>query len=210
MPSAASAITPAGNSLRRTQIVYDADETERFVDRSIALLTSEFFADRAGWGCPAPDPIFILGMPRAGSTLVEQILASHSAVEGTTELPDLPLIARHVADYPDGLAKFTEAEARALGEDYLKRASVQRRTDRPFFIDKLPNNWAHVGLIRLILPNARIIERAARPAGVLLLQLQAAFRARPGVQLRAGRHGPLLSRLCAADGVFGCSASQTR
>lgn len=148
----------SGNALRRAQIVYDADETRNFVDRSIALLTPDFFAERAGWGCPAPDPIFILGMPRAGSTLIEQILASHSAVEGTTELPDLPVIARRVADYPAGLATLTADEARALGEEYLKRAAVQRRTDRPFFIDKLPNNWAHVGLIRLILPNARIID----------------------------------------------------
>ena len=148
----------AGNALRRTQIVYEADETEAFVDRSIALLTAEFFAARDGWGCPAPDPIFILGMPRAGSTLIEQILASHAQVEGTTELPDLPLLARKVRNYPEGLATLTADEAFALGEEYLKRAAVQRRTDRPFFIDKLPNNWAHVGLIRLILPNARIID----------------------------------------------------
>lgn len=153
----------AANALRRTKIVYDADETERFVSDSIAGATPAFFAERAGWGCAAADPIFVLGMPRAGSTLVEQILASHSQVEGTTELPDLPAIARRIADYPRGLAALTAEQARTMGEDYLRRASVQRRTDRPFFVDKLPNNWAHVALIRLILPNATVIDARREP-----------------------------------------------
>jgi tetratricopeptide (TPR) repeat protein len=147
----------AGNALRRTKIVYDADETESFVDRSIALFTPELLAERAGQGCPAPDPIFILGMPRAGSTLVEQILSSHSLVEGTSELPDIPALAR-VENYPDNLASLPAAKLRELGETYLARAAIQRRTDKPFFIDKLPNNWAHTGFIRLILPNAKIID----------------------------------------------------
>ncbi len=153
----------AGNALRRTQLVYNADETERFVDDCIALATPDFFADRAGWGADACDPIFILGMPRAGSTLVEQILASHSAIEGTTELPDLPALARRIPDYPHGLAALTADRARELGAEYLRRTSVQRRTDRPRFIDKLPNNWAHVVLIRLILPNAVIIDARREP-----------------------------------------------
>ncbi|MDQ0249641.1 tetratricopeptide (TPR) repeat protein [Sphingomonas kyeonggiensis] len=153
----------AGNRLRRTQLVYDADETERFVDDCITLATGDFLADRAGWGCDAGDPIFILGMPRAGSTLVEQILASHSAIEGTTELPDLPALARRIPNYPHGLAELTRDQARDLGEEYLRRTAVQRRTDRPFFIDKLPNNWAHVLLIRLILPNATIIDARREP-----------------------------------------------
>jgi tetratricopeptide (TPR) repeat protein len=163
-PDRAFAHYAAGNALRRTQLSYDADETTAFVDDAIATATAaDFFARRAGWGCPARDPIFILGMPRAGSTLVEQILASHSQVEGTTELPDLPAIARRIADYPTGLVALTEERARALGEEYLRRAAVQRRTDRPFFIDKLPNNWAHVALIRLILPNATIIDARRDP-----------------------------------------------
>ena len=153
----------AGNALRRTQILYDADETMRFVDDSIAVATPDFFAARADWGCPAADPIFVLGMPRAGSTLVEQILASHSLVEGTTELPDLPAVARRVVDYPNGIASLSAEQARAMGEEYLKRAAVQRRTDRPYFIDKLPNNWAHVALIRIILPNATIIDARRDP-----------------------------------------------
>jgi tetratricopeptide (TPR) repeat protein len=153
----------AGNALRRTRIVYDADETSAFVDRSIALLTPSFLDARRGQGCDAPDPIFVLGMPRAGSTLIEQILASHSLVEGTTELPDMPALARRIASYPEGLEALSADALRDIGEDYLRRAAIQRRTDRPFFIDKLPNNWAHVALIHLALPNARIIDARRDP-----------------------------------------------
>jgi tetratricopeptide (TPR) repeat protein len=153
----------AGNALRRTQILYDADETSAFVDRSIAMATPEFLAARQGQGCDAPDPIFVLGMPRAGSTLIEQILASHSLVEGTTELPDMPALARTINGYPDGVAALSAETLRAIGDDYLRRAAIQRRTDRPFFIDKLPNNWAHVPLILLALPRARIIDARRDP-----------------------------------------------
>lgn len=155
----------AGNALRRTKLVYDAAETTAFVDRSIAAFDAPFFAARAGQGCTAPDPIFILGMPRAGSTLVEQILSSHPLVEGTSELPDMPALARRIADYPAGLADLDPAALRQMGEDYLARAAVQRRTDRPFFIDKLPNNWAHVPLILAILPKAKIIDARRHPLG---------------------------------------------
>ena len=153
----------AGNALRRTRIVYDADETRAFVDRSIALLTPDFLDARRGQGCETPDPIFVLGMPRAGSTLIEQILASHSLVEGTTELPDMPALARRIASYPEGLEALTADALRDVGEDYLRRAAIQRRTDRPCFIDKLPNNWAHIALIHLALPNARIIDARRDP-----------------------------------------------
>lgn len=155
----------AGNALRRTELDYDADETARYVDRVIALATPEFFAVRAGQGCDAPDPVFILGMPRAGSTLVEQILASHSLIEGTSELPDIPALARRDADYPLGLPDLGGDELRALGEEYLRRTRIQRKTERPLFIDKLPNNWVHVAFIRLILPNARIIDARRHPLG---------------------------------------------
>jgi tetratricopeptide (TPR) repeat protein len=155
----------AGNRLRGTKIAYDADETEALVDRSIQLFTPDFFAARAAAGYDAPDPIFILGMPRAGSTLVEQILSSHSRVEGTSELPDIPILARRWADYPDRLGVVPHDRLRALGEEYLQRTRIQRRTDRPLFIDKLPNNWAHVPLIHLILPNATIIDARRHPLG---------------------------------------------
>jgi len=161
-----------GNRLRRSLFDYDPAIIHDHVERSIALFTPEFFARRGGQGCPAPDPIFILGMPRAGSTLVEQILSSHSQIEGTAELQDMPAIARRLDErklrgdrsrYPECLTDMEATQLRALGEEYLDRAKVQRFTDRPFFIDKLPNNWAHVGLIRMILPNARIIDARRHP-----------------------------------------------
>jgi Tfp pilus assembly protein PilF len=154
----------AGNTLRRTKIDYDADETTAFVDSRIKLFTPDFFATRTGQGFNAPDPIFVLGMPRAGSTLVEQILSSHSQVEGTSELGDIPVLSRGFSD-PEKLAAMPPAKMRELGESYLERTRIQRKTDKPFFIDKLPNNWAHIGFIHLILPNARIIDARRHPLG---------------------------------------------
>lgn len=154
----------AGNALRRTSIDYDPDETTAFVDCRIERFTPDFFASRAGQGFDSPDPIFVLGMPRAGSTLVEQILASHSLVEGTSELGDIPVLARSFSD-PDALGRLSAAELCDLGQSYLDRTRIQRKTDRPFFIDKLPNNWAHIGFIQLILPNAKIIDARRHPLG---------------------------------------------
>ena len=107
-------------------------------------------------------------MPRAGSTLVEQILSSHSLVEGTSELPDIPGLARRAGNYPESVARLDGRSGRALGEEYLKRTAVQRRTDRPFFIDKLPNNWMSVPFIHLILPNAKIIDARRHPLACCL------------------------------------------
>ena len=166
-PAAAFAHYAEGNRLRAAQVRYDPAETTRAVDRAQAFFTAKRLAACAGQGDPAPDPIFIVGMPRSGSTLVEQILSSHSQVEGTTELPDLPAIAWAVGArtsakgetaYPEALADLTASDIAALGRDYLDRTRPQRKTGRPRFIDKLPNNWLHVGLIRLILPNATIID----------------------------------------------------
>jgi hypothetical protein len=134
------------------------------VDRSIGAFTGEVLLEHPG-GCEAPDPIFIVGMPRAGSTLIEQILSSHSLVEGTSELPDLPLLTRRPGPYPKGILEASADERRALGEEYLRRAGVQRRTERPFFIDKLPNNWLYVPFIHLVLPNAKIIDARRHPLG---------------------------------------------
>jgi len=161
-----------GNRLRRAMTDYDPEEISGHVQRSIALFTPDFFAARPGQGCPAPDPIFILGMPRAGSTLIEQILASHPLVEGTMELPDLPALAKRLSArrrkddpgaYPEGLADLEAAAVEALGAAYLDSTRIQRKTDRPHFIDKMPNNWAHAGLIRLILPEARIVDARRHP-----------------------------------------------
>jgi Flp pilus assembly protein TadD len=163
-----------GNAIRRRLHPYSAEEHSAFVQRSVALFTPEFFAARAGAGVGAADPIFVLGLPRAGSTLLEQILASHSQIEGTMELPDIPQIARDIAArqgadpeaaFLSGLAALTPAELGAYGERYLERTRLLRRTGKPFFVDKMPNNCLYVGLIQLILPNARIIDARRHPLG---------------------------------------------
>ena len=164
-PARSFAHYEVGNHLRRESVDYDANETTAFVDASIRLFTPDFIAARADQGCTEPAPIFILGMPRAGSTLVEQILSSHSQVEGTSELPDIPALARQWRDYPRALAGLNPAQLRDLGTAYLERTRVQRKSDRPLFIDKLPNNWAHVPFIHLILPNAIIIDARRHPLG---------------------------------------------
>ena len=155
----------AANGLRLKSQPYDRGKISKTVDRCIAQFTAEAFAERRSGGCESRDPIFIVGMPRAGSTLVEQILASHSLVEGTSELPDIPALARTVGPYPKGMLDLSEERRRELGEEYLKRAGVQRRTDRPYFIDKLPNNWLFVPFIQLILPKAKIVDARRHPIG---------------------------------------------
>jgi tetratricopeptide (TPR) repeat protein len=160
------------NRIRRGTVHYKPAEMTELVDRSRALFTGTFFHEHAGTGCPAPDPIFIVGLPRAGSTLLEQILASHSAVEGTMELPDIAALAAELGGrktrdqrsrYPEILATLSRDELRQLGERYLDQTRIQRKSDAPYFIDKMPNNFTHVGLIHLILPNARIIDARRHP-----------------------------------------------
>ena len=162
----------SGNALRRTQLPYDAEQNAQRRRRAQAVYTREFLAERAGAGDDDPAPVFILGMPRAGSTLVEQILSSHPQVEATMELPDIIAITRDLrarssqpetTSYHDIVAGMDPAGFRALGERYLAGTRVQRKLGRPFFIDKMPNNFAHVGLIHLILPNATIIDARRHP-----------------------------------------------
>jgi tetratricopeptide (TPR) repeat protein len=150
------------NALRLKRQPYRSAEITRSVDRCIKTFATEAFAQRPA-ACDSTDPIFIVGLPRAGSTLIEQILSSHSLVEGTSELSDIPALARKVGGYPERILDLSEDERRELGREYLKRTGVQRRTDRPFFVDKLPNNWLFVPFIKLILPNARIIDARRHP-----------------------------------------------
>ena len=163
-----------GNRLRRSQMSYSAEENSRFVRRSRERYTREFFAERQEVGCQSPDPIFIVGLPRAGSTLVDQILSSHSLVEGTMELHDMISLARSLesrgqhdgpGQYLDVVGTLTPERLRAIGEQYLERTRVQRKTSAPFFIDKMPNNFRHIGLIHLVLPRARIIDARRHPLG---------------------------------------------
>ncbi len=148
----------AGNTIRRASAIYDRSAHEDFIARTIATFTADFFAERAGSGDPARDPIFVVGMPRSGSTLVEQILASHPAVDGLSELADLPAVARSLGGrYPDVLATLTAADFARAGRDYLDRVRP-RRTGRPRFVDKFPGNMLHAGLIHLALPNATIVD----------------------------------------------------
>jgi tetratricopeptide (TPR) repeat protein len=162
----------SGNELRRSRLGYDADEMSAFVRQSIELFSAEFFDARLGYGAQAPDPIFIVGLPRAGSTLIEQILASHSSVEGTMELTDILAMAGNLAGkrkksdapkYPGVLATLSAETCRELGESYIRETRIQRKTAKPLFIDKMPNNFLHIGLIQLVLPNAKIIDARRHP-----------------------------------------------
>ena len=160
-----------GARLRRAEAPYDPEEFEDLLARSKALFTRDFFAERLGWGAASEAPIFVVGLPRSGSTLIEQILASHSAVEGTMELPDVGLIARDLgwsspgADYPARLADLSREAAAALGRRFIEATRAQRRLGRRFFVDKMPNNFQHLGLIQLMLPRARIIDARRHPCG---------------------------------------------
>jgi tetratricopeptide (TPR) repeat protein len=163
-----------GNGIRRAGIRYSADDVSAQTQRSKSLLTADFFAKRRDYGHPSAAPIFIVGLPRAGSTLIEQILSSHSLVEGTMELPDIPALARSVTQaagqegmrrYPEPLAGLDARQCHALGEQYLAGTRIQRKSGAPFFIDKLPNNFTHIGLIQLALPHAKIIDARRHPLG---------------------------------------------
>ena len=161
----------AANAIRAAQVNHDPERMTSLVDRSIQLYTRELMTRPAG--NPAPDPIFILGLPRSGSTLVEQILGSHPQVEGTAELPDIIVLAQSLEPagpgnrgwikYPQQVAELDEGELKRLGDLYLQRTRVQRKTERPFFIDKMPNNWVHTGFIKRILPNAKIVDVRRSP-----------------------------------------------
>lgn len=161
-----------GNDLRRATLAYSAKDTAARVARIKRGYTREFFEQRRGYGAVAADPIFIVGLPRAGSTLLEQILSSHSAVEGTMELPEITSITRELRGqgsagqampYHDVLEAMDADELRALGERYLQHTRIQRKTEAPFFIDKMPNNFLHIGLIQLMLPNAKIVDARRHP-----------------------------------------------
>ena len=161
-----------GNESKRSASRYRPESMERNTEQQIAVCTEELLRHHAQTGCPDPAPIFIVGLPRSGSTLIEQILAAHASVEGTTELADIPRIVQELHGrphedgplrYPQTLATLSSAELRLLGERYIADTRIYRRTDRPRFIDKMPNNFRHIGLIHLMLPHAKIIDARRDP-----------------------------------------------
>lgn len=162
----------SGNTLHRSDLNYQSQQNTARAARMKSRFTADFFREREGMGCTESGPIFIVGMPRAGSTLLEQILASHSMVEGTTELPDIITLAKELRSratedeagvYDGVLARMSRTELEELGRQYLERTRIHRKTDKPFFIDKMPNNFLHIGLIQVSLPNARIIDARRHP-----------------------------------------------
>ena len=165
----------AGARLRREDEAYESEATTAFTRRSMRLFTKAFFADRASAGSSSDAPIFIVGLPRSGSTLVEQILASHSAVEGTMELPDIGYLAGSLKGYPQSLTALDPAALTALGEAYIERTASHRKLGRPHFIDKMPNNFQHIGFIHLILPEARVIDVRRHPMGAGLSAFKQLF-----------------------------------
>lgn len=157
----------AGNRLKREQLRYSADQMTAELQAQAEACTADLFDKNAGNGCSAPDPIFILGLPRAGSTLLEQILASHSQIDGTLELPDILALAQQLRGrgrdaYPAILHDLPADQLRQMGEAYIENTRIHRK-GAPFFIDKMPNNFRHIGLIHLILPNAKIIDARRAP-----------------------------------------------
>lgn len=173
----------SANRIRHQQHDYDISRLEAFVQQAKELFTGEFFAQRAGCGHLAADPVFVLGLHRAGSTLTEQILASHSQIEGTRELPNMLKIGREFGGLgPDHqerrlnselLSDLSASEFMQLGQQYLDETRAERNTDRPLFIDKMPANWMYTGLIHLIFPNAKIIDIRRQPmaAGFALFKM---------------------------------------
>ena len=161
-----------GNQVRGKSVPWSADWFHQDTQKIKSFFNEDFFRKNQSMGCQANDPIFIVGLPRAGSTLIEQILSSHSEVEGTAELADIIALARKIDGrahrhdpglYPAALAQMNAAQFTEMGQSYLDSTAVQRVSDTPRFLDKMPNNFSHVGLINLILPNAKIIDARRHP-----------------------------------------------
>jgi tetratricopeptide (TPR) repeat protein len=160
----------AGNTKQRGEVAYDPVQTEATNDRLIEVFSAGFLQSRLGVGHPDPAPIFIVGLPRSGSTLLEQILSSHSQVEGTSELPYVGRVTHWLnrnraqgVNYPEAVRELDPRDFERLGQDYLAYAQMHRRSGAPRFIDKMPNNFPSIGLLSLILPNARIIDARRHP-----------------------------------------------
>ena len=155
-----------GNSLKKEFTKFDLKLFDEECKNQKEVCTLDLFDSKADWGLETKEPIFVLGLPRVGSTLIEQILASHSMVEATHELPNILALSHKLnlrkvqektSRYPEILLSLSAPQLKMIGEQYIKDAEIFR-TNKPFFIDKMPNNFRHIGLIKLILPNAKIID----------------------------------------------------
>ena len=160
-----------GNRLKRLEVQHDADSLHQNLQRQMEICSRDFFADRAGYGYRCDAPIFIVGLPRAGSTLIEQILASHSRVEGTKELAEIPRLVQSLngremegskPKYPSVLEELRPADFRGFGERFIEETKIYR-SGKPIFIDKMPNNFRHIGLLHLMLPDAKVIDARREP-----------------------------------------------
>jgi tetratricopeptide (TPR) repeat protein len=158
-----------GNAIRRVALDYNPDSTTAMVSRARAVFTPELFREREQAGCPSAEPIFVVSLQRSGSTLTEQILGSHSQIEGAGELQTMiqmvgaDVMPKTGPDYPSGIERLTPEDLRSLGEKYLERTRTQRSLGTPFFVDKNCYNIWQVGLIHLMFPNARIIDVRRHP-----------------------------------------------
>ncbi len=173
-----------GNAMHRASNGYIPEVFETNTREQKRVCTPAFFEARKDWGLDDPSPIFVLGLPRAGSTLIEQILASHSLVEGTQELPDIQRIVHELQGrelnfdnprYPSVLEELDADAIRKYGEQYIAYSQPNRIMGRPYFIDKMPNNFRHIGLIHLILPNAKIIDARREPMACCFSNLKQLF-----------------------------------
>ncbi len=160
-----------GNRLKKALSTYDAEQMTGELRAQRRVCTPELLSRGEGAGHTAGDPIFVVGLPRSGSTLLEQILSSHSRVDGTLELPNIPSLSQHLRrrgrngkepDYPDILGVLTDGELEKFGRQYIDDTRIHRQ-GAPFFVDKMPNNFRHIGLIHLILPRAKIIDARRHP-----------------------------------------------
>ena len=173
-----------GNALKHAETRHQPEIIETHTRLSREVCTREFFAARQAWGAADADPIFIIGLPRSGSTLIEQILASHSQVEGTQELAEVQRVVMEMRGrgtdlnnprYPAVLAALTAEEFKRFGERFLFETRGYRQTGRPYFIDKMPNNFRDIGLIHLMLPNAKIIDARREPMACCFSNLKQLF-----------------------------------
>ena len=161
-----------GNQVKSNEVQWNIDNFHKECNEIKEFFTKEFFENKKEYGSKLDDVIFVVGLPRSGSTLIEQILSSHSLVEGTTEHQNIIALSRKISkkrkasdisEYPRALEKISKEDIKLMGDQYLNNTLDQRVTDKPYFIDKMPNNFIHIGLIHLILPKAKIIDARRNP-----------------------------------------------